>query len=134
MVFQGSQGVDAGEDHQRPCQVKMHDAGNVCLIGKAAEHCRYFEQAEDRNADAVGGGDQVPGNHHGKQPDIQKPMTQLGSHTGQRAVVGRRRWWRADKTPDQAQQHKGEQYQADAFVQFRCVFAPRVVVIEADHP
>ncbi|MNY77304.1 hypothetical protein D3C86_2171550 [compost metagenome] len=49
-------------------------------------------------------------------------------------MVGGGRWWRADETPDYPQQHHRQQHQADAFMQVRAGFAPRAVIVEADHP
>ncbi|MNP10428.1 hypothetical protein D3C76_1025760 [compost metagenome] len=112
----------------------MDLASGICLVGQVTDQRWHFEQAKHRNADAIGGRDQVTGDHHREQPQVQRQMPQLGGHAGECPMVGRRRWRRADEAPEHTQQHHRQQHQADAFVQIWARFAPRAVVVQTDHP
>ncbi|MCY1185626.1 hypothetical protein D9M73_264230 [compost metagenome] len=63
--------MQTGKNHQAPGQVEMDLAGDVGLVGQVADQRWHFEKTEHRDADAIGGRNQVAGNHHREQPQVQ---------------------------------------------------------------
>ncbi|MCY1175896.1 hypothetical protein D9M73_161540 [compost metagenome] len=112
----------------------MNRPGDIRLFRQAAEGGRHGEPAEYIDRHAFGGGNQVAGDQHAEQQQIQRQVAELGGGAGQVAVVGRRRRRRADEAPEQAQDHGDEQEDADALVDFRGAVIPGVVVVQLDHP
>lgn len=74
VVLECRHGMQTGKDQQAPGQIFMNQAGDVLLLRNRGNQRWHLEPVEYRNRSSIGGGNQITGDHHREQADIEHAM------------------------------------------------------------
>ncbi|MNV83594.1 hypothetical protein D3C71_1774100 [compost metagenome] len=112
----------------------MHLARQIGLRAGVRESCRNVKKTKYANRFAVCGGNQIAADQNGKQNPIERDVRTRRANPRQFAVAFQGRWWRRKVAPDESNDQSHHQQDANAFVQFRSLMVPAVVIAQRHHP